>query len=82
VSKTSRSAHETHQAGNQLRLVHDTAVVCRQFIYVFHAGITCMACAALWMRLRAGAIGPAVAVHLSYNSIIAILQVAASLAGN
>jgi membrane protease YdiL (CAAX protease family) len=41
-------------------------------------GIGAMACAALWMRLRGGAIGPAVAVHLSYNSIIAFLQVVAS----
>ena len=45
-------------------------------------GIGSMACAALWMRLRAGAIGPAVAVHFSYNSIIAVLQVIASMNGS
>jgi membrane protease YdiL (CAAX protease family) len=54
---------------------------------VFHSpialfGIGSMASAALWMRLRAGAIGPAVAVHFSYNTVISIVQVIGSLAGS
>jgi len=35
-------------------------------------GITGLALAALWMRLRSGAIGPAVAVHFGYNAVIAV----------
>jgi hypothetical protein len=30
--------------------------------------------AALWMRLRAAAIGPAVALHFSYNGTLAVLM--------
>ena len=34
-----------------------------------------MALGALWMRLRARAIGPAIAVHLGYNGMLALLQI-------
>ncbi len=42
--------------------------------------IAAMAVVALWMRLRSSAIGPAVAAHFSYNSVLALLQIAASFA--
>ena len=35
-------------------------------------GITVMALAALWLRLRTSAVGPAVAAHFAYNSVISI----------
>jgi membrane protease YdiL (CAAX protease family) len=35
-------------------------------------GITGFAIAALWLRLRAAAIGPAVAAHFGYNAVLAI----------
>jgi len=34
-------------------------------------GILALAVAALWMRLRSGAIGPAVACHFAYNAVVA-----------
>ena len=34
-------------------------------------GIAGLAATALWMRLRTGAIGPAIAVHFAYNLVIA-----------
>jgi membrane protease YdiL (CAAX protease family) len=39
--------------------------------------IAAMATAALWMRLRSSAIGPAIAVHFSYNGVIALAQILA-----
>jgi len=38
-----------------------------------------LALTALWARLRSGAIGPAVGVHLGYNAVIGLLTVFASL---
>jgi CAAX protease family protein len=35
-------------------------------------GITGLALAALWLRLRSAAIGPAVAVHCGYNAMIVL----------
>lgn len=37
-------------------------------------GIAGLALTALWMRLRASAIGAAIAVHFSYNGVLAVLQ--------
>jgi membrane protease YdiL (CAAX protease family) len=37
-----------------------------------HAGVCGLAAAALWCRLRSGAIGPAIAVHMGYNTLGAI----------
>lgn len=45
-------------------------------------GIAGLALTALWMRLRANAIGPAIAVHFSYNGLLAVLQVISSLRGS
>ena len=36
-------------------------------------GITGFALAALWIRLRSAAIGPAIAAHFAYNSVVVIL---------
>jgi membrane protease YdiL (CAAX protease family) len=36
-------------------------------------GIIGLAVAALWLRLRSAAIGPAVAVHFGYNAVIAVM---------
>ncbi len=38
-------------------------------------GITLLAVLALWFRLRSAAIGPAVAVHFGYNSMIALAAI-------
>lgn len=42
-------------------------------------GIATLALIALWFRLRSGAIGPAIAVHVAYNSVIALPVLMASL---
>lgn len=39
------------------------------------AGITGLALTALWSRLRSGAIGPAIAVHIGYNAVVALATV-------
>ena len=45
-------------------------------------GIAGLALTALWMRLRASAIGPAIAVHFSYNGVLAVLQLISSPGGS
>jgi membrane protease YdiL (CAAX protease family) len=35
--------------------------------------ITGMAVAALWFRIKTRAIGPSIAVHLAYNSVLAVI---------
>jgi membrane protease YdiL (CAAX protease family) len=41
-------------------------------------GITGMALAALWLRLRSGAVGPAIAAHFAYNGTISLFVLAAT----
>ena len=50
-----------------------------EFVYCWPAvfGIAGFAAAALWMRLRSKAIGPAIAAHFAFNLIIAIVVVSA-----
>jgi membrane protease YdiL (CAAX protease family) len=45
-----------------------------EFIYFLPSalGILVLACAALWLRLRCAAIGPAVACHFGYNAVVAL----------
>ncbi|MEW6587369.1 MAG: CPBP family intramembrane glutamic endopeptidase [Nitrospirota bacterium] len=42
-------------------------------------GITGMAIAALWLRLKSSAVGPAIAVHWGYNAILAIVAMHSTL---
>jgi membrane protease YdiL (CAAX protease family) len=42
-------------------------------------GILALAIAALWIRLRSSAIGPAVAVHFGYNAVLAITVIYSTL---
>lgn len=42
-------------------------------------GISSLAGATLWIRLRTGAVGPAIAAHFSYNTLIAITVIKFSL---
>jgi membrane protease YdiL (CAAX protease family) len=51
-----------------------------ELIYFYPAalGITAAALGALYMRLRASAIGPAIAVHVAYNTLVVVLAVASS----
>ena len=41
-------------------------------------GVGSLGLGALWIRLRSGAIGPAVAAHLGYNMVVAVLVVLAT----
>ena len=57
-------------------MLHGTEVV-RFWPAVF--GITAVAVATIWIRVRAGAIGPAVALHFAYNAALASTVAASTL---
>lgn len=42
-------------------------------------GIAALASVALWVRIRTAAVGPAIAVHMGYNGIVALGSIVASL---
>ncbi|HEV2395155.1 MAG TPA: CPBP family glutamic-type intramembrane protease [Verrucomicrobiae bacterium] len=73
----------TKPATTRIAATLTTVIFClRHLTEVIHypaaaIGIGTMALAALWFRLRSAAIGPAVATHLGYNGLLAILQLAA-----
>ncbi len=41
-------------------------------------GVTALALTALWLRVRAAAVGPAITAHIGYNGVVAVVAVAFS----
>ena len=49
-----------------------------RFFWAAGFGVVALATLALWLRLRFGALGPAVAAHLTYNAVLVAIAVLAS----
>jgi hypothetical protein len=49
-----------------------------RFFWAAGFGVVALATLTLWLRLRFGALGPAVAAHLTYNAVLVAIAVLAS----